>query len=126
MTSLFLSNNDLCSLRGLECFGGVASLSLGGNLLRRVEDLRPLASLPRLETLSLEVNPVCGAPNYRAHVIASATRSLRVLDRREARRVRRENTTSFLFTGRFDVFLARMIAAGQCLHSRGCIPRGGS
>ena len=86
-THLFLSNNSLHSLRGLEAFSAVACLSLSQNLLRRTEDLRPLASLPRLEALSLEGSPVCGAANYRAHVVSLAPPCLRTLDRREVRSV---------------------------------------
>lgn len=82
-TQLFLSNNSLRSLRGLESFSGVACLSLSHNLVRRTEDLRLLASLARLETLSLEGNPVCGAANYRAHVVSFASPCLKTLDRRE-------------------------------------------
>lgn len=87
-TQLFLSNNSLCSLRGLEPFSAVACLSLSHNLVRRTEDLLPLASLPRLEALSLEGNPVCGAANYRAHVVSLTSPCLRTLDRREVRALR--------------------------------------
>lgn len=84
-THLFLSNNSLRSLGGLESFSGVACLSLSHNLVRRTEDLRPLTSLVRLEMLSLEGNPVCGAANYRAHVVSLASPCLKTLDRREVR-----------------------------------------
>lgn len=84
-THLFLSNNSLSSLRGLEPFSGVTCLSLAHNLVRRTEDLRPLASLARLETLSLEGNPVCGAANYRAHVVSLTAACLKTLDRRKVR-----------------------------------------
>lgn len=82
-TQLFLSNNSLGSLLGLESFSGVTCLSLAHNLVRRTEDLRPLAFLARLETLSLEGNPVCGAANYRAHVVTVASPCLKTLDDRE-------------------------------------------
>ena len=84
-THLFVSNNSLESLRGLERFSGVTCLSLTHNLIHRSNDLHPLASLARLETLSLEGNPVCSTPNYRAHVIALASPCLKTLDRREVR-----------------------------------------
>lgn len=84
-SQLFLSNNSLSSLRGLEAFSGAACLSLSHNLVRRTEDLRPLAALTRLETLSLEGNPVCGAANYRAHVISFTSPCLKTLDHREVR-----------------------------------------
>lgn len=83
VAQLFLSNNSLRSLRGLEGFSGVACLSLSHNLVRRTEELLPLASLPLLEALSLEGSPVCGAANYRAHVVSLAPPCLRMLDRRE-------------------------------------------
>ncbi|CAM9189783.1 unnamed protein product, partial [Sphacelaria rigidula] len=81
---LFLSNNNLCSLRDLESFSGVLSLSVANNLLRRTEDLRPLGALERVETMSLEGNPVCGASNYRAHVLCYVdSPRLKTLDHRE-------------------------------------------
>ncbi|CAM9456742.1 unnamed protein product, partial [Scytosiphon promiscuus] len=82
-TQLFLSNNSLGSLRGLDTFSGAVCLSLSHNLVRRTGDLRPLAALTRLETLSMEGNSVCGAANYRAHVISLVSPSLKTLDHRE-------------------------------------------
>lgn len=82
-THLFLSNNSVRSLNGLGLFSGVRCLSLSHNLVRRAEDLHPLASLTRLETISLEGNPVCGAANYRAHVVSLASPCLKTVDRRE-------------------------------------------
>ncbi|CAN0481504.1 unnamed protein product, partial [Ectocarpus sp. 12 AP-2014] len=82
-THLFLSNNSLRWLRGVEAFSGVVCLSISHNLVRRMEDLHPLSLLARLETLSLEGNPVCGAANYRAHVVSLTSACLKTLDGRE-------------------------------------------
>lgn len=84
-TQLFLSNNSLRWLRGIEAFSGVVCLSLSHNLVRRTEDLHPLSLLAHLETLSLEGNPVCGAANYRAHVLSLAPACFKTLDGREVR-----------------------------------------
>ncbi|CBN76158.1 conserved unknown protein [Ectocarpus siliculosus] len=82
-TQLFLSNNSLRWLRGVEAFSGVVCLSISHNLVRRTEDLHPLSLLAHLEMLSLEGNPVCGAANYRAHVVSLASACLKTLDGRE-------------------------------------------
>jgi hypothetical protein len=43
VTGAFLSDNDLSSCRGVEQFACLRSLSLANNLIRRIEDLEPLA-----------------------------------------------------------------------------------
>lgn len=57
-------------------------MSLGNNLLRYLEDLAPLAELPRLSVLMLEGNPVTQMPNYRAQLVHTLCR-LESLDKQQ-------------------------------------------
>lgn len=66
ITTAFLSDNDLTTCRGLDQFPHLRTLSLSNNLLSRLEDLEPLTTLPHLDTLLLEGNPLREEqPNYR-------------------------------------------------------------
>ncbi len=78
-TTLFLSNNSLKELSGLLQFGSLRVLSLSNNLIESVESISVLGRLSELSILSLEGNPVCAIPNYRAQVIV-ALPALRLLD----------------------------------------------
>ena len=66
---LFLSNNDIASLNGIESFRNLQTLSLSNNLLRYLEELRVLSELKKLRKLSLLGNPVVEMPQYRARVL---------------------------------------------------------
>ena len=70
---LFLSNNDISSLRGIECFVNTHTLSLTNNLIRYIEDLDGLSGLKELRKLSLLGNPVTDMPHYRARVLRLCT-----------------------------------------------------
>jgi hypothetical protein len=78
-THLFLSNNDISSLLGIEQFQNVKVLSLSNNMLRRTGDLVQLRSLRYLEKLNLEGNGVTSMPFYRQFIIALCPR-LSLLD----------------------------------------------
>jgi len=67
-TTLYISHNNLSSLHGLQQLPHLRVLSAGVNLLGSLEAQQPLRSCP-IEVLSLEGNPVCELPNYRAHVV---------------------------------------------------------
>ncbi|OQR81560.1 hypothetical protein THRCLA_23347 [Thraustotheca clavata] len=67
-TCLYLSQNNLSSLNGLEQFTNMKVLSLGGNLIIRFHEFDRLRELP-LKTLYLVGNPICDAPNYRSRII---------------------------------------------------------
>ncbi|KDO29257.1 hypothetical protein SPRG_22163 [Saprolegnia parasitica CBS 223.65] len=77
-TCLYLSQNNLASLAGLEQFGHLKMLSLGSNLIVRFDELAHITS-PPLKTLHLVGNPICEAPNYRARVLQMLP-TLSVLD----------------------------------------------
>ncbi|KAJ0410950.1 hypothetical protein ATCC90586_004303 [Pythium insidiosum] len=80
--SLYLSQNELRTLEGIEQFRSLRLLSLGGNRLERFTELQRLATLPHLRQLNLSGNPLCELPNYRLRVIDVLER-LTVLDARE-------------------------------------------
>lgn len=73
-THLFLSNNDISCVLGIEQFQNVKVASLTNNVIRRTSDLAQLRSLRYLEKLNLEGNSVTSMPYYRQIVIALCPR----------------------------------------------------
>ncbi|EQC33683.1 hypothetical protein SDRG_08787 [Saprolegnia diclina VS20] len=67
-TCVYLSQNNLASLAGLEQFGHLKMLSLGSNAIARFDELAHISS-PHLKTLYLVGNPICESPNYRPRVL---------------------------------------------------------
>lgn len=76
---LYLSDNSICNLTGLEQFSNTVTLSIKNNSIRYLDEIRSLSLLRRLTKLSMEGNPVTRLPYYREHVIVSC-QSLTVLD----------------------------------------------
>lgn len=70
IVKLVLRNNALTSLRGIETFMSVEGLDLSYNVISNLSELEILSSLPSLESLWLEGNPICCAPWYRAQVFS--------------------------------------------------------
>lgn len=79
ITALFLSQNNLTTLHGVEQFMSLRLLSVGGNLLTHFDALEPLTALQRLRNVNLTGNPLCDQPNYRFRVLAHLPQ-LQVLD----------------------------------------------
>ncbi|KAG1703209.1 hypothetical protein DVH05_008120 [Phytophthora capsici] len=79
VTALYLSQNNLRSLDGIEQFKLVRLLSVGGNLLASDKELMRLSELTHLRNLNLMGNPLCNQPNYRLRVISMMDK-LQVLD----------------------------------------------
>lgn len=80
ITALFLSQNNLRTLNGIEQFtSSLRLLSIGGNLLTLFSEVERLTKLPRLRNLNLLGNPICDHPNYRFRVI-DALKQVQVLD----------------------------------------------
>ena len=77
--TLYLSNNSISSLAGIESFSSVVNASISHNLIRYLEELQPLARLKHLEKLSLDGNVVTAVPYYRDFVI-SLCKNLQTLD----------------------------------------------
>ncbi|KAG3253354.1 hypothetical protein PI124_g2045 [Phytophthora idaei] len=79
ITVLYLSQNNLLSLEGIDQFSAVRLLSVGGNLISSDKEVARLNELAQLRNLNLMGNPLCDQPNYRLRVIALLTK-LQVLD----------------------------------------------
>ena len=67
--TLYLSNNLLSSLDGVEQFTSVRHVSFANNMVKYLSDVRALALLPHLEKVTLEGNAVTGMPFYRQYLI---------------------------------------------------------
>ncbi|EEY65681.1 uncharacterized protein PITG_03198 [Phytophthora infestans T30-4] len=79
VTALYLSQNSLRSLEGIEQFSAVRLLSVGGNLIASEKEVAILNDLAQLRNLNLMGNPLCDQPNYRLRIIAMLDK-LQVLD----------------------------------------------
>lgn len=67
--TLYLSNNSLTTLRNVQQFKHLTTLSLANNSIRYLHALYPLSNLPFLEKVSLEGNVVTHMPYYRQFLI---------------------------------------------------------
>ncbi|KAF9594084.1 hypothetical protein IFM89_027359, partial [Coptis chinensis] len=65
IVKLVLRNNALTSLNGIETLKSIEGLDLSYNVISNVSELEILTSLPFLQSLWLEGNPICCAPWYR-------------------------------------------------------------
>ncbi|TYZ65325.1 hypothetical protein PybrP1_004078 [[Pythium] brassicae (nom. inval.)] len=79
VSALFLSQNRLTTLEGVEQFAALRVLSAAGNALASFEDVARLAALPRLRALNLLGNPLCDQPHYRLRVV-DCLATVQVLD----------------------------------------------
>ncbi|KAJ6845008.1 uncharacterized protein M6B38_289960 [Iris pallida] len=70
IVKLVLRNNALATLRGIENLKSVEGLDLSYNIISSFSELEILASLPSLQNLWLEGNPVCCSRWYRAHIFS--------------------------------------------------------
>ncbi|GMF21793.1 unnamed protein product [Phytophthora fragariaefolia] len=93
VTALYLSQNNLKSLEGIEQFMSVRLLSIGGNLIASDKEVARLVELAQLRNLNLMGNPLCDQPNYRSRVVAMLTR-LQVLDNTDISKKEREAAPS--------------------------------
>ena len=66
---LYMSNNLLSSLDGVEQFVNVRQVSFANNFVKYLSDLRSLGQLQHLEKITLEGNVVTGMPFYRQYLI---------------------------------------------------------
>ena len=66
---LYLSNNSIISLQGIEQFSLLESLSCSNNKISSVKELRRLSALRFLEKLSIDGNEVCCYPYIRELLI---------------------------------------------------------
>lgn len=78
---LELSDNRLSG--GLQHINGcpnLVSLNLSGNRIKDLEEIRPLANLPKLEVLDLFNNDITQVENYRDRMFEILGKSLKYLD----------------------------------------------
>lgn len=71
ITTLYLSNNQLCSLEGISqrVFLNLMKLSVSNNLIRYIRCLNPLSMLTVLQILNLTGNAVSRMAYYRHEVL---------------------------------------------------------
>jgi hypothetical protein len=89
--SLYISNNCLTNLNGLDQFENLEIFSATNNLIQSIEDLNSLSQLKHLKKVSLHGNPVAGLPFYREYILNSCPnlesidgQKISYLDRTEA------------------------------------------
>ncbi|KAK6249817.1 hypothetical protein SCA6_003822 [Theobroma cacao] len=70
IVKLVLRNNALTTLRGIETLKSLEGLDVSYNIISNFSELEFLASLPSLQSLWLEGNPLCGARWCRAQVFS--------------------------------------------------------
>lgn len=70
VTCLFLSNNNIKSLNGIQSYHNLSILSLAFNEISCISELKLLSNL-KLKTLNLEGNPIIHMPYYQHHAVYS-------------------------------------------------------
>ncbi|XP_043078490.1 nischarin isoform X1 [Puntigrus tetrazona] len=68
--TLNLSGNQLETLSGLSKLYSLVNLDLSSNRLAQLDEIKNIGTLPCLEKLSLNNNPMCIIPDYRTKVLA--------------------------------------------------------
>ena len=86
--TIYLSNNRLVDISGIEQFQELKTLSLAHNDIVTVDSLMPLSRCPKLKYLKLEGCPLCERPFYRLHVVRKLPH-VHFLDRKEIAREER-------------------------------------
>ncbi|XP_066907308.1 U2 small nuclear ribonucleoprotein A', partial [Halyomorpha halys] len=107
---ILLNNNRIVRIaEHLEnSLPNLESLILTGNMIQELGDIDPLATLPKLSTLSLMSCPVVTKPHYRLYVIFKLP-NLKLLDFRKIRLKEKESALS-LFKSKAGRELQREIA----------------
>jgi Leucine-rich repeat (LRR) protein len=70
IVKLVVRNNALTTVHGIENFKSLVGLDLSYNIISNFSELEVLGTLPLLQNLWLEGNPICCARWYRAHVFS--------------------------------------------------------
>ncbi|KXZ55630.1 hypothetical protein GPECTOR_2g1180 [Gonium pectorale] len=91
LKQLLVNNNRVARIaRGLDEFiPNLEVLILTNNRINNLQDIDPLATLRKLEHLSLHGNPVVMKPNYRLYVVSKLPQ-LKVLDFKKVKQKERE------------------------------------
>jgi hypothetical protein len=93
---LYLSENYISSLAGIDQFKHLATLSIMNNHIRYLDELQPLSRLAKLQKISLVGNLVVKMPYYREHVIVLCP-CLTSLDGEQVTAVERASATSMFY-----------------------------
>jgi U2 small nuclear ribonucleoprotein A' len=95
LTSVLASNNYITRVSGLgEHMPNLTTLVLSNNRINSLAEIDNIASLTKLELLSLTDNQVAHLPKYRLYVIFRIP-SLKCLDFQKVKRVEREEAAKF-------------------------------
>ncbi|RYG52363.1 hypothetical protein EON66_09830 [archaeon] len=81
--TVYISNNALASVEGVQQFSSVVNLSIANNKLTSFQDLQPLTACRTLQQLQCSGNPIACMPYYVQRVVvmlADAGLPLRSLD----------------------------------------------
>ncbi|XP_047340407.1 serine/threonine-protein kinase 11-interacting protein-like [Impatiens glandulifera] len=70
IVKLVLRNNALTTLRGIENLKSLEGLDISYNIISSFSEIEMVASLPSLEYLWLEGNPLCSTRSYREQVFS--------------------------------------------------------
>ncbi|KAL6645123.1 hypothetical protein ACP70R_016731 [Stipagrostis hirtigluma subsp. patula] len=70
IVKLVVRNNALTTVHGIENLKSLAGLDLSYNIISNFSELEILGTLPLLQNLWLEGNPICCARWYRSHVFS--------------------------------------------------------
>ena len=123
---LFLSHNMICSLEHIYQFAHLRILSLTANPISDIEELRHLAPIATLQSVSFEDCDITLQPYYRSYVIKLLPQ-LRVLDSKEIKDAERdvaasivsrcEETLQVMFTTHFLILKLSRVVTKIRLHS---------
>ena len=98
LTTLLLSNNYIARIGSIigEQLSSVTAVILTNNRIKHFDDLKNLATLTKLEYVSLLENPIAARPHYRAYLIFKCPH-LKLLDFQKVTLKERQQATK-LFT----------------------------
>ena len=123
---LFLSHNMITCLDGIQQFAHLRILSLTANPISDIEELRHLACISSLQSVSFEDSDITLQPYYRSYVIKLLPQ-LRVLDSKEIKEAEREvaapivsrceETLQVMFTTHFLILKLTRVVTKIRLHS---------
>lgn len=106
LSSLFASNNYVSHISPLgEQLHNLTTLVLSNNRINSLSEIDNIATLKKLELLSLTDNQVTHLPHYRLYVIFRIP-SLKCLDFQKVKRIEREESARFFKSAAGKDFLA--------------------
>lgn len=70
ITNLVLKNNALVSVHGIAALTSLEALDLSNNLISKFKDIQSVATIPSLQIILLEGNPLSASASYREEVFS--------------------------------------------------------